>query len=236
MSSPSNFITVIPYQRINLQGNERFFNEITSKQIYQKLIERKIKPPAGLVHWYEEFDIDESDIAVGFTFSFKCTKSTFDRTFQYKIMTHILPTNQYLTRYRIRDSNICSKCDQLPDTVSHCLWSCQLLVPYINNFVEYLKLNCKIQENVGVVPYIFGFENNPALNHIFLELKKELFYNFDQNVSPVAFCEQVLNNIRKIMVKEKQCIKSDKMFDLYLEKWEKFTLIYDFRGPDLNIV
>ena len=44
VSSLSNFITVIPCQRINLQGNERFFNEITSKQIYQKLIERKIKP------------------------------------------------------------------------------------------------------------------------------------------------------------------------------------------------
>jgi len=89
---------------------------------------------------------------------------------------------------------------------------------------------------LGIVPYIFGFKNNPALNHIFLELKKDIFYNFDQNVGVVAFCEQVLNKIRKIMIKEKHCISSDELLKLYTEKWENFTQIYDFRGPDLNIV
>ena len=38
------------------------------------------------------------------------------------------------------------------------------------------------------------------------------------------------------MIKEKNCVKSDKMQDYYVEKWDKFTSIYDFRGPDLNII
>ena len=51
-----------------------------------------------------------------------------------------------------------------------------------------------------------------------------------------TFCERVIEKIRKIMIKEKNCINSDKMYDQYLKKWETFISIYDFRGPDLNIV
>ena len=74
------------------------------------------------------------------------------------------------------------------------------------------------------------------LNHIFLEFKKEIFYNFDKNVGIEAFCDRVIYKVRKIMIKEKNCIKTDKMYDQYIKKWDNFVSIYDFRGPDLNIV
>ena len=38
------------------------------------------------------------------------------------------------------------------------------------------------------------------------------------------------------MIKEKICIKSDLMYEQYVKKWDRFTSLYDFRGPDLNIV
>ena len=149
-----------------MQKNDQFFKDIKPKQIYQKLIEKKIKPPIGLFHWFEHFDIDESDVLNGFTFAHKCSISTFDRVFQYKIMTQILPTNQYLTRYRVKDSVICSKCNLLPDTVSHSLYSCQLLVPYVDSFIYFVKQTCGVQENIGFVEFMFGFKTNIALNHI----------------------------------------------------------------------
>ena len=236
ISSRSCFITVIPHQKINLQGNDKFLKHITSIQIYKKLIEKKIRPPAGVLHWMDDFDVNESDITTGFTFAHECSKSTFDQVFQYKIMTQILPTNQYLARYRVIDSNICTKCKVVTDTVSHCLWSCWVLVPFVNKFLDFLKQTCRVQENLGFVEYIFGVKSNIALNHIFLELKKEVFYNFDENIGVEAFCERFIEKIRKIMIKEKNCIKSNTMYDQYTKKWEKFVSIYDFRGPDLNIV
>ena len=57
VNSCSNFITVIPDQIINLQDNDYNFKDITSKQIYQQLIGKKIRPPSGLLYWFEEFDI-----------------------------------------------------------------------------------------------------------------------------------------------------------------------------------
>ena len=151
-------------------------------------------------------------------------------------MTQILPTNQYLARYRIRDSDICSKCEVITDTVSHSLWSCQLVVPYVDKFIDFLKETCKVKDQIGIVQYIFGVKNNLGLNHIFIEFKKEVFYNFDKNIGVEAFCERMINKIRKIMIKEKNCIKSIGMYDKYTQKWDSFIPIYDFRGPDLNIV
>ena len=78
--------------------------------------------------------------------------------------------------------------------------------------------------------------SNVGLNWIFIEFKKEVFYNFDRNIGVEAFCERIINKIRKIMIKEKNCIKSIKMYDQFTEKWDNFIPVYDFRGPDLNIV
>ena len=91
-------------------------------------------------------------------------------------------------------------------------------------------------ENIEVVPYIFGFKDNHALNHICLELKKEIFYNLDKNISVSSFFESFFEKIRKIMIKEKQSLKTKEMLNKYSSKWGNFIEIYDFRGPDQSIV
>ena len=61
-----------------------------------------------------------------------------------------------------------------------------------------------------MVHYLFGFKDNKGLNHILIELKKELFYNWDVNVEVDAFCERFLVKIRKLMVKEKHIMLGKK--------------------------
>ena len=188
---PVKFIAVLPRQTINIQGQSQCLEFISSYKVYNKLIEMKIRPPTGLRHWSEVFDLSEQVISVGFTHARICSKSTFDHSFQYKIMTQILPTNQYLARYRIRDSNICEKCQISADTILHRLWQCQLVVPFVAKILNFLKEHCKIKENIDSLHYIFGFENNPALNHILLELKKDIFYNWDNEVTLDNFLDDL---------------------------------------------
>ena len=47
---------------------------------------------------------------------------------------------------------------------------------------------------------MFGFRDNPALNQILLELKKEIFYSFDPNVDVTAFFESFVDKIRKLII------------------------------------
>ena len=150
-------------------------------------------------------------------------------------MTQILPTNQYLARYRIRDSNICEKCHLSVNTILHCLPQCQFVVPFVDRISDLLKIQRNFQGNIDSLQYFFGFKNNIAINHIVLELKKELFYNWDSNVDVGIFLERFVAKIRKIEIKEKQCIKTDKMFNQYSKKWGEFSVIYDFHVPHPSI-
>ena len=108
LQAPVIHLAVIPRQKVTLQGQSQVLNFIPSEKVYDKLVEVKFRPPIGLRHWLEEFDLIESDIVVGFTHAKESSKSSFDHAFQYKIITQILPTNQYLAWYRVRDSDICN--------------------------------------------------------------------------------------------------------------------------------
>ena len=225
---PPKCIAVIPRLIVNINEKGQCLAFIPSDTIYEKLIESKIKPPTGLRHWFELFDLSESDILLGFTHARVSSKSSFDHGFQYK-------TNLYLARYRIRDSNICEKCHLSVNTILHCLPQCQFVVPFVDRISDLLKIQRNFQGNIDSLQYFFGFKNNIAINHIVLELKKELFYNWDSNVDVGIFLERFVAKIRKIEIKEKQCIKTDKMFNQYSKKWGEFSVIYDFHVPHPSI-
>ena len=75
-----------------------------------------------------------------------------------------------------------------------------------------------------------------GLNQIFLELKKEVFYNKNLNACLVSFGEQFVAKIRKIIVKEKQIMMANNKFEDFCTKWQDFTAIYDYLGPDYQII
>ena len=162
---PVKYTAVIPHIIINLQGQRQGLGVISAEKVYDKIIENKIKPPTGLRRWQDHLDLSESDILIGFTHAHLASKSSFDRVFQYKIMTYILPTNQYLARYRVRDTDICEKCHFSADTILHNIWQCQLVVPYVAKIIDFLKEKCYLQENIDCVQFVCGVKNNSALNH-----------------------------------------------------------------------
>ena len=55
-------------------------------------------------------------------------------------------------------------------------------------------------------------------------------------MSVVTFCEHFIVKIRKIMIKEKDIMITNDHYDEFVEKWKMFTPIYDFNGPDQQII
>ena len=231
------FSPVLSYQKINLQGSDKEFRKLKPDQIYKYLIADKIRLPAGILRWREDFELSDSDIKIAFSFARNCTSNVFNQVLQYKILTNILPTNKYLKQYRVQDSDLCSRCSLNPDTVLHSVWQCQSLVPYVSGILEYLRTQCNIQLEITAKVYIFGAQNkNRGLNCLLLELKKELFYNKSLNVGVATFREQFLKKIRNIIIKEKNIYINKGKYTDFFDKWSNFTSIYDFQGPDLQIV
>ena len=125
----------------------------------------------------------------------------------------------------IVDSDLCSKCLLEQDTVLHSLWSCTLKVPHVVKVLQFLRRDCYVKENITLQLYIFGVKDNLGLNHIILELKKEVFYNWCAGVGEVTFCERFISKMRRIMIKEKQIMLEKDNFEKYFEKWNEFIYL-----------
>ena len=108
-------------------------------RIYQTLIYAIKKVPIGVIRWREELALTEQQLRTSLTFAKLCTSSVFDQVFQYKIVTQTLPTNKYLKRYQIVDSDLCTRCLSSTDTAYHNLWLCDRLRSYLSTCFEFLR-------------------------------------------------------------------------------------------------
>ena len=236
LQSANCFVTIIPCNMVDLNGTDTYLKNLRGDIIYRQLISNKTRLPTGLLHWMEDFVLSDIEINLAFTLTRSSSASIFDQVFQYKVLTQILPTNKYLHRYQVKDSDICPRCQVAQDTVAHNLWRCTVIVPYVVKLLRFLRFDCKVKETITIKPYIFGFKNASGLNHILLEFKKEIFYNWDSFTAVATFCEQFCVKIRKLIIKEKNISITNGKFDSFCKKWENFTAIYDFLGPDQQII
>ena len=102
---------IYPFQTINVNGYDKLLKCLDSNIIYNILISEKTRILVGMLNWCLDLELSDIQIRTAFTFAHSGSYSIFDRVFQYKIATQILPTNDYLKRYRVKDTNICEKCN-----------------------------------------------------------------------------------------------------------------------------
>ena len=190
--------------------------------------------PQGVLNWCCELELTDYQIRTALTFAHKCCTSTFDKVFQYKIVTQILPTNEYLFRYKVKNSSSCDRCLVETDTIVHRLYECEFVVQIVSSFLNFLYSECDQPRDIKMVDYLFGLGGikNMATNQILLELKKMIFYSSPEEISNGAFCDRFKNNIIILIIKEKCLLSNSGEFESFYTKWENFTSIYDFRGPD----
>ena len=124
----------------------------------------------------------------------------------------------------------------------HQLYECERISSFISIIFGELRAHCKtaldIEESRD--QYIFGFQGKKhvALNQILLELKVFNFYYIKENPQTREDILQKIYfaRIKKIILREKDIALLSNKYDEFDEKWENFTYIYDYRGPDIDIV
>ena len=168
----------------------------------------------------------------------KCSASTFDKMFQYKIVTKILPTNEYLFRYKVKESATCDFCDLERDTIVHRLYECEVFASKLNDILIKVKKVCNLVEHISLTEYLFGKmgSENLGLNHVLLELKKYIFHASFECLNSPSLSDLFFNQIKKLIIKEKYIAIRDDKYEIFCLKWNNFALIYDFKGPDPEIV
>ena len=95
-----------------------------------------------------------------------------------------------------------------------------------------------MQVYITMKQYLFGFQGNKflGLNHVLLELKKYIFYNFEENVRVIHLFERFQRRIMHLIIKEKIIALKTESFESFRVKWGNFTEFYDFYGPDCQVI
>ena len=228
---------VLPCQVVHYSETDYQVQLLGTEQVYKMLISDTVKVPTGVTRWRLDIHLSDRQLKTSFTFARVCSSQVFDHMFQYKIVTQILPTRKYLHRYLIEDSALCARCSECPDTVYHNMWQCSRLSLYLKTCFDFLRDECNLVDTITAENYLFGFMGlkREGINHIFLELKKHVFYNWCAEIETDAFCEQLKNKVKTLMIKEKTIALRKNRLSSFNEKWEQYTAIYDFRGPDMQI-
>ena len=229
-------IVIYPFQTIRCGKEDKPLCKLNARNVYDLLISSKIRSPTGLLNWCLEWELSEIQIRTALTFVKKCTPSIQDRVFQYKIVTNILPTNEFLKRYRAKDSDLCDLCKLECDTIVHRLYDCEIVSNLVGQILDILYVESSQTEDISMVDYLFGLAGNEyiALNHIILELKKLIFYSDLALLNFPGFKDLFFSKVRALIIKEKYMSQKSQSYEKFEEKWKEFTFIYDFRGPDVQ--
>jgi hypothetical protein len=96
-----------------------------SKEIYQQFMpsELDFDTIKGLSKWRSDL---ETDIYFENVFG-NISNITYDykpQNLQYKLLHRILPTNTFLVKIGIKDSDLCSFCKIATDSIMHYIWQC----------------------------------------------------------------------------------------------------------------
>ena len=116
--------------------------EKSSKFFYSMLSEQLFMPPTNAMHkWNEDLGISIQDDYWEFCFSqiYKCTISAKLRAFQYRFLHRIIFTNYKLYLYGIKDSAMCSLCNEDEETQIHYFYECVIIQRFWQQVLKWIK-------------------------------------------------------------------------------------------------
>ena len=145
----------------------------------------------------------------------KITISTKLRSFQYHLLMNALITNILLKIYGIKDTNLCTFCDEEIETLQHVFYGCKIVKPIWSK----IALDYEIKEISYDKIICNNCHNNPknVINCVVLIVKQYLYRNrcLQQRISYEA-CKQSIKEYEMI---EEEIAKSKNKLNLHRIKW-----------------
>ena len=89
---------------------------------------------------------------------FKITIENKLRSFQFKLIHNILPTNQRLWKMNVKSSPKCKQCDAPCETISHIFYECPAIKFFLGKVIDWW--NRKRSENINLNPteVLYGYK------------------------------------------------------------------------------
>ena len=151
--------------------------------------------------------------------AFYATLDTKLRTFQYKIIRRILPTNVQLKRFGIKHSDTCDFCHIAVETYEHLFFKCPITNKILKDLVEWMYPSLIIINELNVKCVVLGYIDIPChktcniINTLFLTFKYYLYR---------CKCTNKVPSFRELLVEIKKShdIEKNTTHHRSREKWK----------------
>jgi len=117
-----------PYIPIHIQNINR--SKRGNNYVYNSLNNNDCTP-TGQTHWNKQLNITPEQWKKIYTLPYLITKDTYLLWLQYRILHNILPTNSYLVKIQVCESNNITFCKNNKETIDHLFWLCEVIQLFI---------------------------------------------------------------------------------------------------------
>ena len=202
-------------------------NQLKHKLVYNYLIQSKREEPSGKVA-LENILQNELNLKAACKILYTTTIESSLRSFQFKILHNILPTNYILHRWKLKNSPRCSYCFINNETLDHLFCTCDKSITFYQNINIWLsRYNLKLPD-MSVHNILIGLSpsgiKNCLVNHRIMLYKYCVFQcRENENNLIVQFFIKLLKNREMI---EKNISHQNSRYSFHLRKWAR--LLHNF--------
>ena len=149
------------------------------KGAYWKLIASTEIKRNHISKWSQDLNttITSEDMSEYFSINFKCTVEVKMRSFQYKILHRVLPTNKFLKLCKIAE-DVCYYCNNQSETLDHLFWHCPVIAKFWKDLANSLRPYIDLQSALCKASILLGLKSvkdDKILNHL-INLTKRYIY------------------------------------------------------------
>lgn len=173
---------------VPIKGEMLDISSISSKIVYEEFLSRKVIPPTAQNKYKKEYPNLSVDWKKIYSLAFSVTLDTKLRAFQYKLLNHILYTNDRLYKFKIVDSPLCAFCNSENESLEHLLFLCTASEVFWKEVLSWLAIHKNELLNVSLTDVLFRkFDIDKdfmVVNHVLLLGKYFIYRCKLDNIKP----------------------------------------------------
>ncbi len=206
---------------INLLNGFTPLDKIISKNVYLWYIEHGSIEPVSQHYFKRVFNMSDVECSNLFLLPFKATLDTKLRWFQYRVVHNILPTNVWLKKIGIINSDLCTFCQSDKETVKHLFVECNK----VTDFWQQIQNKWAILRDLDTFSICYGMldcgnDNFMVINHITFMFK---WYVYKCRVNQANFSfNAFIRLVDSTIELEYFCAQRKLALDIHFKKWNAF--------------
>ena len=200
------------------------------KETYTKFLEDKTCCRPHTTKWSNILNksIEASDWEAIYSVNFKCTIESKMRSFQYRLLLRIIPTNKFLFRCNMSHTDRCYYCGIECETIEHLFWFCPIVKNFwfqvSEQFNQYLDLKMFLNAKSVLLGYL-GDYNSSLVNHIFNIIKRYIYLTKCKEC--MLSSESLFKILRHVYHLEKIIVEHSGKLQFFLDKWDPVHPLLD---------